>query len=181
MSNKFFNAEEMLESGVSAVKKQMNVKAVTQTASSQVMGDTAPVSENQLHGNTQQQSVQDPNTKDFINDLYGTSNTQNNPQAGAGGALNTPADKIPQSPEEAEKLAKARKALMEQHTTTYYKPTFEPSPKQEEQTAEKVEREKQEEEAKKMEELKVEQKKNEVPLAIRMSRQKAEKYPGASG
>jgi hypothetical protein len=178
--NNILNADEMLETGKSAVKQVGDQIAKQATA-------TQSAAANQLAIGTQSTSVgenqpgavsKSDDTKDIVKNLYGVNNqNQNTAQSGStqiGG-------QIPQSAEDAEELAKTRKQLLEQHMTTYWKPTFEPVEKREEETAEKVDREKQEEESKKMEELQEEEKKNEVPLAIRMGSQKAEKYPGASG
>lgn len=178
--NKFFNAEELLETGKSVVKKQ--VTATTQSAKSQIQNTPTPTSSGSgtNEAGSQQASVLgDDANKDFINELYKSSNdpsakpnpTLPNAQSNATGI---------QSAEDAEKLAKARKHLA-QHMETYYKPTFERSPAQEESTADKLEREDQEKEAKKMEDLREEQKQNEVPMAIQMGKNKAEKFPGMSG
>lgn len=180
MFNKGFNAEEMLEAGKSAIKKQ--VKATTQSAQAQIQSPpsqpTAAVGTNEAISQ-QASNLQDDANKDFIKDLY---NSSGNSQNTTNSALSSPQDPAmqTQNPEDAVKLAKARSHL-QQHMETYYKPTFERPPSQEESTAEKLEREDQEKEAKKMEELRGEQKKNEVPMAIRMGQNKAEKFPGASG
>jgi hypothetical protein len=182
MPNNFFNGEEMLEAGQSLVKnagdqvaKQTSITA--NTAVNQLTGPGTNETQTQTQGNQQGDTA-----KDFVKDLYGVNNSSTNTTQTSG--VNNPngqKDQQPQSPEEAMKLAEARKLLQEQHMNTYWKPTFEPQKREEEPEAEKVEREKQEEEAKKMEKLQEEQKKNEVPLAIRMASQKTEKFPGASG
>ncbi len=196
MPNNHFNAEEMLEAGVSAVKKQVTsqVSATGNTVSSQLGSNPtqpSPESLNSQTGTTQSTQSQDQTTKDFVKDLYGASDQIPNQAGSTGNSSNNQQNSTltlqgksidqPKTPEEAEKLAKARKSLMEQHMSTYYKPTFESPQRPQEDTAEKLDREKQEEEAKKMQELQEEKKKEEVPMAIRMSSQKAEKFRGASG
>lgn len=195
MFNKGFNAEEMLETGVSSIKKQVTsqVKATGNAVSSQFgNSQPTPIAENLTTQTNSAQSTsnQDQATNDFVKDLYATSdplpnnplnsNNQNNNQS-VKATLHGKIIDEPKTPEEVEKLARARKALLEQHMATYYRPTFETPKQPQEDTAEKLEREKQEEEVKKMEELKTEQKKNEVPLAVRMGAQKAEKFRGAAG
>ncbi len=197
MFNKGFSAEEMLEAGVSSVKKQVTAQVnATGNAVSSQLGNTpvpsTPESLSTQSSTSQNTTNQDQATNDFVKDLYGTSdqaanqnssvNNSGNNQSQAGPlTLQGKSIDQPKTPEEVEKLAKARRSLMEQHMTTYYKPTFESLPKQEEDVADKLEREKQETEAKKMEELQIEQKKNEVPMAVRMGAQKAEKFRGAAG
>ncbi len=170
--NKFFNAEEMLETGKSAIKQQVN--STSKIVSSQVVGNAPQVPQDvgTNEASAQNSTPQDDNTKDLVKDLYAPSSTMvNNVNVSVANVDNLQ----PQSPEDVEKLAKAREHLS-QHMATYYKPTFEPV-KREEATAEKLEREEHEEEAIKMEKLQEEKKKNEVPRAAG----KSERQPGASG
>lgn len=196
MFNKGFNAEELLEAGISSVKKQITsqVSATGNTISSQL----GPVSTQSSAENISMQQTpsqntqsQDQATNDFVKDLYGSSDQNlnqlqansnlNNNQSNSSLTLQGKNIDQPKTQQDAEELAKARKALMEQHTTTYYRPTFESPQRPQEDTAEKLEREKQEEEAKKMQELQEEKKKDEVPMAVRMASQKAEKFRGSAG
>jgi hypothetical protein len=165
--------EAMLEAGKSFAKQSV------QGAKQQVTGSTsipsapkgAPGAE-QLGGNVAGGTPQDQADQDFVKDLYSSNQQQtaNNPQVNA----------QMQAMSDEQKLAEARKRLMEQHMTTYYKPTFE-NRKQEESVADRIAREDQEKQSKKMEELQEEQKKNDSPMSVRMGAQRAEKFPGASG
>lgn len=177
--NSFFNAEELLESGKSLVK-QTSDQVVKQTnstinaATNQVTGDQGTNEVQNAAGG----AAADDNTKDFIKDLYGVSNNNSNPQAVNSNVQSQNSGQTPQTLDDAKKLADARKLLMEQHMSTYYRPTFERVDQEEENVADKLEKEKQEE-AKKMEELQKEQKKK-MPINV-SNAHKTEKNPGASG
>lgn len=85
------------------------------------------------------------------------------------------------TPEEIQKLAATRQQLwQQQHMSTYFDPTFNRPPRQEERPADKIEKE--EKEKKQMEALelqKQEKKKEELSPAVKQGTH--EKYPGASG
>lgn len=181
MPDNFFKAEEILETGKSLINttgtqvvKQINT--TMQTAVSQVAG-TGSTNESQS-GNQQNQNSgkQDGATNDFIKDLYGksSSNQTAQPQQGTAGSQQ------PQTQEEAEKLAKLRKQLIDAHNQSYYIPTFEPAQQKEETVTERIENEEQEKKEKEFMEFQKKQKDNEVPLAVKMAH-KTEKHPGASG
>lgn len=177
--NNLISGEEILESGKSVVKQVSDqvVKQATITAQT-ARGQLSGPGTNEDQSANQQNQTGDPqdDTKDIVKNLYGITPNQSQQKP-----LTGPDGKAPQTEEEARKLAEARKQLQEQHMITYYKPTFETPKPPEPEVAEKLEQEKQQEEMKKMEELQEERKKNEVPLAVQMAAQKAEKHPGASG
>lgn len=186
-NSSFFNPEEALEQGQAVLKKQ--AQTTVQAVKSQVTGQqgaSQPADGAQSAG-----AVQDTLTKDFLKDLYAPSDPQKTqsspqPQPQSTNPLQTTVQQLglaaPQN--EQEKMAEARKQLDElkkQHTETYYRPTFEERPKQEERAADKVEREEAEEKQKRWELQQEEQKKNEVPIALRMATNKAEMFRGAAG
>lgn len=174
MNNILPTGEEILEAG-----KQVGKQAVTQTiqtAKQQLTGSKTPSAVDQKTG------IPDQNNQDFIKDLYGASNNQQNPNPQNGQQVapqnsQTPPSSDAQKTVEQNQLETARKKL---HMESYYIPTFESPQKQEENVADKLEREEHQEKMKKMEELHEEQKKNEVPMAVRMA-QNAEKHRGAAG
>jgi hypothetical protein len=182
----FFNSEEALEQGQSVLKKQ--AQTTVQALKSQVSGQQQTAKP--ADGAQSSQAVQNQLNEDFIKDMYAPTNTQKTmqqpQQAQAMNPLQATANQLgivsPQS--DQEKLAETRTELAEhkkQHMETYYRPTFEQRVKQEEPQGEKVEREKAEEEKKRWELQQEEQKKNEIPIAIRMATNKAEMFRGAAG
>lgn len=94
----------------------------------------------------------------------------------ASGAM--PADQAKQV-EDQQLKAVRDKLHKEQHDRTYFDPTFNRPPQQEESLADKLEREEQEKQAKKMEELQEDEKKQ--PIAVGRAQTKAETQRGASG
>jgi hypothetical protein len=186
-NSSFFNPEEALEQGQAVLKKQAQTTA--QTVKSQVTGQTVV---QPTDGAQPAPAVQDQMTKDFLKDLYAPSDpqkTQLTPQQPLQPAnpLQATVQQLggmsaPQS--DGAKLAEARRRLEEhqkQHMETYYRPTFEQRPQQEERQADKVEREEAEEKQKRWELQQEEQKKNDVPIALKMATNKAEMFRGASG
>lgn len=181
--------EKFLEQGQSGIKKVSDTAvkqatATVKTTTSQILGtlaDTPSETQPGTHANTQNPTADassDP-TKEFLKDLYGPSSAQNkNPQATP---QTLPNGQLPQTAEDQKKIAEARKRLIELHTATYYNPTFNPPKRQEEPTADKLDREEQEEKAKEFDEFQKKKKKDDAPMSVRMGAQRAEKFPGASG
>ena len=122
-----------------------------------------------------------PDTREIVKKMYEASNIK----------TKAPSDKIiaavidenpKKTPDEIQKMAAARQQLwQQQHMSTYFEPTFNPSKKQEEpRPTEQIEKEKQEE--KQMEALelqKEEKKKEELSPAVKQGT--VERNPGASG
>lgn len=137
--------------------------------------------QNQLSSFGNLAGLQDTGNKDIVSVLAGaTGNTGSttDPSALLQAAGGMPADQVKQA--EDQKLQAIRDKLhQEQHDKTYFDPTFNKPPQQEESVAEKLEREEQEKEAKKMEELQEEEKKK--PIAVGRAQTKAETQRGASG
>ncbi len=174
-SSNFFNPDEALEHGQSLVKKQMSV--TVNAVTSQVSGTPPTQSDASLSAVNQ-----DHMTKDFLRDMYGVSPTTQQAQQPTG-ISPTQASQEQVGSDEQARLAEARAKLEEhkkQHMETYYKPTFESRPQQEERAQEKVEREEAEEQQKRWE-LQQEEKKKEAPIALRMATNKAEQFRGAAG
>ena len=174
-TNSFFNPQEALEQGQTLLKKQAQVTA--QAAKGQVTGQTQTPSDG-----VKQVSSQDDLTKDFLQDMYAPSDTLT--QTPQKQAAITPQSQAKPAGDDQTKLAEARKKLEEHkktHMELYYKPTFEEKTHGEERQAEKVEREEHEEKQKRWELQQEEQKKNEVPIALRMAKNKTEMFRGAAG
>lgn len=178
--NSFFNPQEALEQGQTLLKKQ--TQATAQAVKGQITGQTQPptLQDTAKAGG----GAPDKITQDFISDMYAPSDPiAKTQQTQPASTVQSQLLAKPAGTDQA-KLAEARKKLEEhkkQHIDTYYKPTFEGKPKGEERPAEKVEREEQEEQQKRWELHEKEQKKNEVPIALRMAKNKTEMFRGAAG
>jgi hypothetical protein len=108
----------------------------------------------------------------FLKGLYGKTDTSKNVNQTDKSAPFAKASVV--KPEEQKKLIELRNQL---HKENYYDPTFNPSKKQEERPAEKVENEKKQE----MMELQQKDAKKPPPLAVVREQNKAEMFRGAAG
>ena len=157
---------------------------VEKTAKQQVVGlENQGEIDSKNTNNVQNQAPNIPSsidTVEIVKKMYEASSTK----------TKAPPDKIisavieenpKKTPEEIQKLAATRQQLwQQQHMSTYFDPTFNRPPRQEERPADKIEKE--EKEKKQMEALelqKQEKKKEELSPAVKQGTH--EKYPGASG
>ncbi len=181
MNTIFQGQEEMLEEGKSLVKKTTDqavkqVKTTVQTAASQVTGVSNAQTPNGGQGVDFGTVSSDQSSKDFVKDLYKPS-AQQSTQVSQQIVTNSqqPGSDDQKSLEETRKKIKL---LNEQHTNVYYKPTFDPDrKKEEEKPAEKVEREEQE----KLQQLQLDDKEKLPPLAVTRAQTSAENKVGFSG
>lgn len=153
---------EMLEQGKTQLKQGLK------TATSQITGQN-------INGSTNNQASSEADTKEVVKSFYAKSE----PDTSNTSALQQNSEQ-PKTPEDLEKLAKARQELQRQHTETYYDPTFNRRP-EERQEEEIEEKQKEKEEEEKKMELMQEKAKKDEDLAVQHAAQKAEKFPGISG
>lgn len=180
-SNQFGSFEDAFEQGVSTVKQQVKQQTSTtvQSAASQVTG-SAPTPTPGTHGG--QADIK------ALTDQFNETATKQPQQSQTQGddpvaqAAQIQQLDVKSQEEQKKKLVEARKQLkqhQEQHTTTYFDPTFNkhhPIPS----VQERLEQEQQQEEQKKMADLE-EQKKKAPPIAVKQAQTRAEINRGASG
>lgn len=133
---------------------------------------------NETQTNTSAQNptpVRTKDTEDMLKGIYASTN----PQSGLNefGQQGSPDQKTAQEQTEIEKARKELHELKQQHKETYYNPTFNQPPKQEERPAEKIEREEQEKEV----ELQEQQKNEPPPLALDRAKKATESFRGVRG
>lgn len=127
-----------------------------------------------------QQATQQSN-EDFVNSLYAPSKQPTQPEVKKENPTQQLFERIAKDNpgKTQEELQQMLSDYQRQHKETYYDPTFNPPPKQqeEERPAEKVEREKEEERWK----LQEKEKEKPPPLAVQREKNKTEQFRGASG
>lgn len=183
-SNVFGSFEDALEQGVSTVKQQVKQQASTtvKSATSQVTGSTPTPSSATPGAQGGQADI-----KALTDQFNETATKQPQQSQTQGDDLVAQAAQIQQmgaksQEEQQQKLLETRKELklhQDQHTTTYFDPTF--NKRHREPTVqERLQQEEQVVEQKKMADLE-EQKKKAPPIALRQAQTRAEINRGSSG
>lgn len=122
----------------------------------------------------------DPDKDDFVKKLYEKSEPEKNNSSA--NPLTSPDKDEHQTPEEAEKLAKLRQQLAQQHRDTYFDPTFNRKEKTQSSEEEEYEQEKkQEEEEKKFMELQKKEEEKQQTLSAQRAQQRVERERDVSG
>ena len=187
-----FTGEALLEQGKSFVKKTgdvtaQGVKVTAQTAAAQLTGNFGMISDaaaNIAHGDASSQTAP-VHDDQFVRELYGAEHnqsSQSDPHQQQASSQPQPEPHQPQAidVELQHKLAATRHQLdvliKQQHMDSYFNPTFNRKPHQEESVVEKNEREEQE---KKFEDF--EKQKKKPDFALQRAKTRTEMSPGASG
>lgn len=174
-SNVFGSFEDALEQGVSTVKQQ--VSTTTKSVVAQTTGSTPAPSPT---GGQADLSALTDKFNETATQQPQQSQVQGDDPVAQAAQLQQMGAKSQQ--EQEKKLVEARKELkqhQEQHTTTYFDPTFN-KPHREPTVQERLQQEEQVAEQKKMADLE-EQQKKAPPLALKQAQTRAEINRGASG
>jgi len=207
MFNKSGLSGELMERGQSAVKGGVKSAAKGTKKGLQDFGEEAigqlTSSDNKDPGTNEQgsqnqaqnQQMSDEEAKEFLQDLYGVKNSNNQQPASPAGS-SKPADKTkpgnagsakqaagipvedPYKDKSPEEIAKIQALQAQLHKDEYFDPTFNPTRKQVESSEEEQEREEQE---KKMEDLEEKNKLKNQDLGPAVKQGTAESVVGVSG
>jgi len=150
------------------------LKPVLKDAKNQVVGERKTPEQQKFEEERKKQ------TAEAVKQMYAPSSDEKKPEEASVDARNpqtvlNPEDNL--KPEEKQKLEQLKQQL---HQETYYDPTFNRKPQEEEHQAEKVEREKEEENMELMQKEEKKKKKSES-IAVQREQNKAEQFRGASG